>query len=235
MAKLSFPVIVAVAVSVMGVSAAADIDFLSGQKHPTTIAPKANVATPPSEDIRQQAAAWAAATDHPADLVVVGHAGPLHRMDAVERHVFYREYARELARLHAGAVPKLSEPEFVAAVGGWSTIETFGIGGFVKVDYPMAVSVADVDKVTFPATLRSMVTGAQGDLIASRPDANGVLTIARLLCQRDAANARQCGESYEPGRYDARSGAELDGDLKPKADGKREDVASYVVQPATGR
>jgi len=230
MKKLSTPVIVAVALSVMGVGAAADIDFLSGQKHPTPARPDTSAAAPASDDLRQAASSWASSAEHPAQVVVVGHTGPLHRMDVAERHVFYKEYAKALARRQSGAVPRISEQEFVASVGGWSTIETFGIGGFVKVDYPVAVPVSDVATVKFPASVDSMITGAKGDLIASKPNVDGVLTIARVLCARDAADASKCSEAYQPGRYDARSGAELDSDLKPKSDGKRVDVASYVVQ-----
>jgi hypothetical protein len=247
MTHVSLPITLALAASLAGAAASAfadesgaHFDFLSGQKHATPAAPTASVAAPPqapapkaapSEEIREQAAAWAATVDQPVELVVVGHTGPLHRMDVAERHVFYREYARALARQRPGLAPKIGEDEFVASVGGWSTIETFGLAGFLKIDYPMAVPASQLGAVKFPPVVGSMVTGAHGDLVASRQNADGVLTLSRVLCKQDAADAQRCGAAYEPGRYDAHSGAELDTDLKPKADGRRVDVASYAVQP----
>ena len=171
----------------------------------------------------------AARDDSRADMVVIGEVGPLDAMDVAARRSFYAAYAKAVVERRPGHELALTQDDFVARIGGWSTVETYGIAGFVKIDHPAAVPAQEVGNIRFAPLSQSLWTGATGDLVAARANADGMLVIAKVLCREGTPDYRPCAGRFAKGRFDARSGAELGADLAPKTDGKRIDPVSYAT------
>lgn len=118
-----------------------------------------------------------------------------------------------------------------AEIGGWTSIETLGLAGFVRVDRPAAVRLADVGNVGF-ASSRALF-GTTGDLVAARAGADGVLTLDKVLCKEAADDFRACIGGYARGHFD-HDGNELDSEMQPKRDGKHIDPMTYALLQRSG-
>ncbi len=165
----------------------------------------------------------------PPYALVVGDTGALAPYGAALRRRLYHDLVGEMARRSPNKTVSLDEQAFVRQLAGWSTIETFGIGGFIRDDQPLAVGAADVLETGFAARPDALLRGATGDLVAARANADGLLVLDRVLCRRTAPDYRACAARHVRGRFDARTGAELDGDWRPKHDGRRVDTGSYLA------
>lgn len=144
-----------------------------------------------------------------------------------------KEWARKAAPgvLVIGNVGALHRVE-AADIGGWTSIETLGLAGFVRLDRPAAVRLADVDNVGF-ASSGGALFGTTGDLVAARAGADGVLTLDKVLCKEAADDFRACSKHYARGHFD-QGGNELDSDLQPKRDGKHIDPITYALLQRSG-
>ena len=129
---------------------------------------------------------------------------------------------------NVGSLHKIEAP----GIGGWTSIETLGLAGFVRLDRPAAVRLADVDGVGF-APAGGAMFGTTGDLVAARAGADGVLMLDKVLCKQADADFRACGKRYARGHFD-HGGNELDSDMQLKRGGKQIDPVSYVLQPQEG-
>ncbi|WP_028103038.1 hypothetical protein [Pseudoduganella violaceinigra] len=127
-----------------------------------------------------------------------------------------------------GALHKVDRTDFA----GWTSIETLGMGGFIKLERPAAVRPAEIDAVGF-ASGAAALFGTTGDLVAARSNAAGVLVIERVLCKEQSADFKACAKRFMRGHFDL-AGAELDSDLHPKRDGRRIDPSNYASLPHGG-
>lgn len=177
-------------------------------------------------EVAQQAAGWAAAPR--AEVIVVGEAGYLSPMAQAQRTAFYQAYARAAAAREPGRRLAQDEAQFVREIGGWSTIETYGVAGLVRFEQPAAVRQADIGLVRFATTAGNLLLGATGDLVAARSNADGLLVVEKVLCRDGAPDYRACAERFAKGQFD-RHGAELDGNGQARAGGRRIDPANYSL------
>ena len=129
---------------------------------------------------------------------------------------------------NVGALHRIEAPD----VGGWTSIETLGLAGFVRLDRPAVVRLADVDSVGF-ASAGGALFGTTGDLVAARAGDDGVLTLDKVLCKEAAEDFRACSRQYARGHFN-QDGNELDSDLQPKHDGKHIDPVTYALLQRSG-
>ena len=165
----------------------------------------------------------------------VGEGATPRPEDAMPRHLeqLTKEWKRNAAPGmlvvgDVGALHKAESPGFA----GWTSIETFGLAGFVQLERPAAVRQADAARVGF-APPAAALFGSTGDLVAARAGADGLLVLDRVLCQAKAEDFRACIARYARGHFD-QAGAELDGDLQPRRGGRRIDPATYALLPQGG-
>jgi hypothetical protein len=180
-------------------------------------APHADGRTPPQLD--RLAREWA--RNATPGVVVVGDVGALNTLDGKQLRILHQAYAA------AG-----SADDFASHMGGWTSIETFGLAGFVRLERPAAVRLADVDAVGF-ASAAGTLFGVTGDLVAARSGADGMLVLEKVLCAEKSAGYRTCVARHARGHFDA-AGAELGADLKPKREGRRIDPANFALLPQGG-
>lgn len=156
----------------------------------------------------------------------VGEGATPHTKDSLppELEQLKKEWARKAAPgvVVVGDVGELHKVE-AAEIGGWTSIETLGLAGFVRLDRPAAVRRADLASVGFTT----------GDLVAARAGSDGMLIIAKVLCKEADPNFRACMKRYARGHFD-QGGNELDSDMQPKRGGKQIDPASYALLSQRG-
>lgn len=179
--------------------------------------------------LARQAAEWAGSAPGEAGVIVVGETGALSKLTASEREHFYRAYLKAARRDGSAA----QQAAFVAQIGGLSSIETYKVPGLYRQDLPLAVPAAQLDKTAFASNAGSLIAGATGDLVVARNGADGLLVLEQVLCKEAAADYRGCVASFAKGRFDPRTGGELDTNFKPKAGGARIDTATYRSVKAT--
>lgn len=177
-------------------------------------------------EVAQQASSWAGSSR--AEVIVVGEAAVLSPMAPAQRQVFYQEYAKAAAQRVPGRHLDLDEKRFVAEIGGWSTIETYGVAGLLRFEQPAAVRAADIGRIRFASVVGNLLLGATGDLVAARSNTDGLLVIERVLCREGEPDRSACAQRYAKGQFDGR-GAELDSDLKVKPGGRRIDPVNYAL------
>jgi hypothetical protein len=182
--------------------------------------------------VAKEAASQALAADIKTGVIVVGEAGPLRKFSEAERKKFYPEYVKMSEMWHPGKPVSLTEAQFVAMAGGWSTMETFSIPGVFKMTLPAMVHVSDIDTIGFASTVGAFLAGTTGDLVAAESNADGALVITQVLCSDKSPDYRACAKQYAKGRYDINGGRELDRHAKPKEGGVRIDVKTYKLIPA---
>jgi len=167
-----------------------------------------------------------------AGVLVVGNVGPLRELDEQEHHKLYKSYSEAAAIWHPEKPTVLSESEFVANYGGWTSVETFSIPGLIHRRTKALVLKRDVDTVSFASTFGSVMVGTTGDLVGVRANDDGLGVIDKLLCKESEADYRTCASQFERGRFDQSSGLELDQDFKPKSNGVQIDTITYkVIRP----
>jgi hypothetical protein len=181
-------------------------------------------------ELARQAAQWAGSAKAGSGVIVVGETGVLSKLSDTERAQFYQAYLKAAQR--DGGQGGGAEAAFVAGIGGLSSIETYKVPGLYRQDLPLAVPVAHIGKTVFASTAGSLIAGATGDLVAARNSPDGLLVLEQVLCKEAAADYRSCVANFAKGRFDPRSGAELDTNFKPKAGGARIDTATYRIRPA---
>lgn len=182
--------------------------------------------------VAKEAASDALTAELKTGVIVVGEAGPLRKLSESDRKAFYKDYVKMSEMWHPGKPASLSEAQFVAMAGGWSTMETFSIPGLVKMTLPALVHVSDIDSIGFASTMGAFLAGTTGDLVAAESNADGALVITQVLCSDKSPDYRACAKQYEKGRFDIMGGRELDRHAKPKEGGVRIDVKTYKVIPA---
>lgn len=178
----------------------------------------------PAEIVRQ-ASSWAGSSR--ADVIVVGEAAALSPMAPDQRQVFYQEYAKAATRHVPGRHLALDEQRFVAEIGGWSTIETFGAAGLLRFEQQAAVRAADIGNIRFASVLGNLL-GVTGDLVAARSNSDGLLVIERVLCRKGDPDRSACAQRYAKGQFDGH-GAELNSDLNVRPGGRRIDPVDYAL------
>ena len=124
---------------------------------------------------------------------------------------------------NVGALHRLETTD----IAGWTSIETLGLAGFVRLDRPAAVRAADADSVGFAAAGGALF-GTTGDLVAARAGADGVLVLDKVLCKEAREEFRACMKRFARGHFD-QGGYELDSDLQPKRGGKQIDPVTYAL------
>lgn len=179
--------------------------------------PRAQDGVPPQ--LEQIAKEWARIAV--PGVLVVGDVGAMNALDGKQLRAMHKAYA-------AGG----SADDFAARMGGWVSIETFGLAGFVRLERPALVRLADADSVAF-ASRGAALFGATGDLVAARSDAEGMLVLDKVLCRQKADDFKTCTARHMRGHFD-QAGVELDGDLQPKRSARRIDPASYALLPQGG-
>lgn len=177
---------------------------------------RARPAAPVSPQLEQISKEWARVAA--PGVLVVGDVGALNALDGNQLRAMHKAFA-------AGG----SADDFAARMGGVTSIETFGLAGFVKIERPAVVRSADVGAVGF-ASQGGALFGTTGDLVAARSDADGMLVLDKVLCKEKDAGFKACTARFARGHFD-QAGAELDGDLRPKHGGRRIDPASYALLP----
>lgn len=165
----------------------------------------------------------------------MGAVGPLRKLDEGERNKAYAEYVQIAEKWHPGQPATVSQKDFVAEVGGGTSIETFSVPGVFNVRSPVLVRNADLDTIGFASTAGSMLLGTTGDLVAAKSNLDGLMLIDRVLCKDSAADYRDCAAQYQRGRFDLSSGAELDRSMQPKENGAHIDTTTFKILPTKGR
>ena len=184
---------------------------------------KSSSSTPSA--LAQQAAQYARTSSGQQGVIVVGETGMLHSLSQFDRQDFYRAYLKA-AKRNGSAGAAAQQADFIAQIGGLSTIETYKVPGLYRQDLPVAVRAVDLERMRFASSSGSLIAGSTGDLVVARNNADGLLIIEQVLCKESAADYRSCAQKYFKGRFD-RTGAELDTDFKPKSSGVRIDTATY--------
>lgn len=151
-------------------------------------------------------------------VMVVGDVGAMNALDG-----------KQLRAVHKAFAKGGSADDFAASMGGVTSIETLGLAGFVRLERPAAVRVADMDAVGFASSAGALF-GTSGDLVAARANDDGVLVLDKVLCKDKAPDFKACAARYARGHFDL-AGAELDGDLQPKRGGQRIDPVTYAALP----
>jgi hypothetical protein len=160
-------------------------------------------------------------------IIVVGTTGPFRALADAQRDEFYRAYLEFAARWHPGEPAALSADAFKERLAGWATIQTFGMPLVVNRRTRVLVPAALANDTRFASTAGSFMFGTTGDLVAAKGDRDGLLWIDQVLC-KSGHGFEACAEKYQAGVYDENTGQELGGDRKPKSNGDRIDIASYL-------
>lgn len=165
----------------------------------------------------------------------VGEGATPHARDSLppELEQLKKEWARKAAPgvVVVGNVGELHKVD-AADIGGWTSIETLGLAGFVRLDRPAAIRQADLASIGFASTGGALF-GTTGDLVAARAGSDGVLIIEKVLCKETGADFRACMKRYARGHFD-QGGNELDSDMQLKHGGKQIDPANYALLPQRG-
>lgn len=204
---------IALALSGCSVTTGNGIRFFAGEG----ATPRPEHSAPPK--LEQAAKEWARIAA--PGVLVVGDAGAMNTLDG-----------KQLRAMHKAFATGGNADDFAARMGGWVNIETFGLAGFVKLERPAVVRLADAESVGF-ASPGAALFGATGDLVAARSDADGMLVLDKVLCREKADDFKTCAARYVRGHFN-QAGLELDGDLLPKPSGRRIDPASYALLPQGG-
>jgi hypothetical protein len=181
-------------------------------------------------------------------VLIVGTTGPLRTLNDTERDEFYRGYVAAASQTHGGEAspgeaspgeaspgeashaiepPVLTAAEFKEKIAGWASIQTFSIPLVMNLRYRVLVPATVAQDTHFASAAASFVFGASGDLVAARSDRDGLPWIDRVLCKADRAY-ETCAQKYAIGVFDENTGRELGRDYKPKPDGERVDISSYL-------
>ncbi|RYE73891.1 MAG: hypothetical protein EOO80_18330, partial [Oxalobacteraceae bacterium] len=156
-----------------------------------------------------------------SDVIVVGETGVLTALDPAERTVFYQAYLKAARRQGASVAAEGTR------IGGLSRLEIYKLPGVFSQDLPVAVRAEDVERTRFASLAGSLIAGSTGDLVAARNNLDGLLVIERVLCKEATPDYRSCSAAFAKGRFDSRTGAELDSDFQPERDGARIDPTTY--------
>jgi hypothetical protein len=160
-------------------------------------------------------------------ILVIGTAGPLRTIEDKDRGSFYSAYLKAAAQWHPGAPPSMDATTFQEKLGGWASVQTFGIPGIGSVRHRVLVPTTVVHEARFASAAGSFLFGTTGDLVIAKTDHDGLLWVERVLC-RDDRSYHSCAGDYKSGVFDRNTGQELGRDRKPKANGSSVDVATYV-------
>jgi hypothetical protein len=114
-----------------------------------------------------------------------------------------------------------------SSLAGWASIQTFGIPGIGSVRLRMLVPTSVVHETQFASAAGSFLFGTTGDLVVARSDHDGLLWLERVLC-RDDNSYHGCAKNYQAGVFDQNSGQALGRDRKPKANGAKVDIITYL-------
>jgi len=170
--------------------------------------------------------AAAAGTVFPG-ILVIGTTGPFRTIDDKDRAGFYAAYVKMAAEWHPGLPPAMDATTFQQKLAGWASVQTFSIPGVVSSRIRVLVPSTLAHDTKFASAAGSVMFGTTGDLVVAKGDRDGLLWLEGVLC-RDGADYRACTENYLAGIFDENTGEELARDRKPKRDGARVDVTSYV-------
>jgi hypothetical protein len=204
-----------------------------GPAHP---APDANKVTQLRGQLQENAASSAAATPSSGDgtnstaqpgILVIGTTGPFRTIEDKARGGFYAAYLKAAGQWHPGEPPAMDAAAFQDKLAGWASIQTFGIPGIASTRLRMLVPASVVHETQFASAAGSFLFGATGDLVVARSDHDGLLWLERVLC-RDDSSYHACAKDYQAGVFDQNSGQALGRDRKPKAQGAKVDVATYL-------
>jgi hypothetical protein len=165
-------------------------------------------------------------------VILVGTVGPLRKVNEEARRKYYPSYVKQAEQWHPNHPPYVTESDFVAQAGGWTSVETFAIPGIMNIRFPAVVRVSDMDNIGFASTFGSFVAGTTGDLIAAKSNQDGMYFVDKVLCKDAASDYSDCAHQYQRGRFDLNSGIELDRNLKPKSDGAQIDILTFKVKSA---
>lgn len=123
------------------------------------------------------------------DVIVIGDIGTLNALDATQMRAFHQRYANALAQRQSGYRLAGNADDFASGMGGWSSIETYGWAGILRLERPAAVRAADIPAIGFVGGTSSLF-GATGDLVAARGDRDGMLVVDK-----------QDGKRIDPASY----------------------------------
>jgi hypothetical protein len=165
-------------------------------------------------------------------VLIIGTTGPLRTLKDTERDEFYRGYVaaasqRRGGKASSGESPVLTAAEFKEKIAGWASIQTFSVPLVMNLRYRVLVPTTVAQDTHFASAAASFVFGASGDLVAARSDRDGLLWIDRVLCEA-GRSYEACAQKYALGVFDDDTGRELGSDYKPKRDGERVDISSYL-------
>jgi hypothetical protein len=197
--------------------------------------PDANKVAAVRDQLQQNANASPSAssgTDEPSadkkhpGILAIGTTGPLRNIENKERANFYTGYLKAAEKWHPGVPAALSEAEYQQKLAGWASVQISGIPGIVSTRIRVLVPAALAQDTQFASAAGSFLVGTTGDLVAAKLDVDGLLWLDRVLC-KDDSTYHACAQDYEKGIFDENTGQELDGDRKPKPNGRVVNVASY--------
>lgn len=77
-------------------------------------------------------------------ILVVGTTGPLRSIEDKDRAGFFAAYQKVAEQWHPGVPPGLDAAAFQARLGGWASIQTFGIPGIMSTRNGFALPSADL-------------------------------------------------------------------------------------------
>jgi hypothetical protein len=199
-------------------------------------APDANKVSQMKAQLQENAASSAAATHASGDatttdaqpgILVIGTTGPLRTVEDKDRGGFYSAYIKAAGQWHPAEPPTLDEAAFQAKLGGWASVQTFGIPGVGGVRLRMLVPTNVVHEAQFASVAGSFLFGTTDDLVVARSDHDGLLWLERVLCRGDGSY-HACAKSYKAGVFDLNTGQELARDRKPKVNGSTVSITTYM-------
>jgi hypothetical protein len=159
-------------------------------------------------------------------ILVIGTTGPLRSIEEKDRGGFFAAYQRAAEQWHPGIPPALDTAAFQAKLGGWASIQTFGIPGIMSTRMRMLVPTNVAHDTQFASAAGSFLFGTTGDLVVANSDGDGLLWLQQVLCHDDNSY-RECAKEYTIGVFDRVTGQELDRDRKPKLKGRLVDVSTF--------
>ena len=156
----------------------------------------------------------------PPRLILVGEISSFRRFDDATKATYYDSYEKFARAVHPGEPAAVSPEQFQQLFEGWTKLKY----GPRYEDALVPFSLRG--EVSFPSPVGVFLVQSTGDLVAARSNADGFYVVDTVLCKDDSGYSA-CAKQYVMGVFDAGSGVELDGELRPRKVGKAIDVGSY--------
>lgn len=156
----------------------------------------------------------------PPRLILVGEVSSFRRFDDATKAKYYDSYEKFARAVHPGEPAAVSAEQFQQLFEGWTNLRYGPRYDDALVPFSLR------GEVGFPSPVGVFLVQSTGDLVAARSNDDGFYVVDTVLCKDDSGYSA-CAKQYVMGVFDAGSGVELDGELRPRNAGNAIDVGSY--------